>query len=61
MQKFGKFGDIKMLQLLFEKKDIVDEVYISQLFEKYQFDGIVHLAAESHVDRSITNPMEFTD
>ena len=43
----------------FEKGDIVDEVYISQLFEKYQFDGVVHLAAESHVDRSITNPMEF--
>ena len=44
---------------IFEKGDIVDESYISQLFEKYQFDGIVHLAAESHVDRSITNPMEF--
>lgn len=44
---------------IFEKGDIVDEVYISQLFDKYQFDGIVHLAAESHVDRSITNPMEF--
>jgi len=44
---------------IFEKGDIVDELYISQLFEKYQFDGIVHLAAESHVDRSITNPMEF--
>ena len=43
----------------FEKGDIVDEVYISQLFEKYQFDGIIHLAAESHVDRSIINPMEF--
>ena len=44
---------------IFEKGDIVDEVYISQLFDKYQFDGVVHLAAESHVDRSITNPMEF--
>ena len=43
----------------FEKGDILDEIYISQLFEKYQFDGIVHLAAESHVDRSITNPMQF--
>jgi dTDP-glucose 4,6-dehydratase len=29
------------------------------LFDKYQFDGVVHLAAESHVDRSIANPMEF--
>ena len=44
---------------IFEKGDIVDEIYISQLFDKYQFDGVVHLAAESHVDRSITNPMEF--
>lgn len=44
---------------IFEKGDIVDEAYISQLFDKYQFDGVVHLAAESHVDRSITNPMEF--
>ena len=44
---------------IFEKGDIVDEAYISQLFDRYQFDGVVHLAAESHVDRSITNPMEF--
>ena len=44
---------------IFEKGDIVDEGYIKSLFEKYNFDGVVHLAAESHVDRSITNPMEF--
>ena len=44
---------------IFEKGDIVDDAYISQLFDRYQFDGVVHLAAESHVDRSITNPMEF--
>ena len=44
---------------IFEKGDVVDEIYISQLFDRYQFDGVVHLAAESHVDRSITNPMEF--
>ncbi len=44
---------------IFEKGDIVDKAYISKLFKKYQFDGVVHLAAESHVDRSITNPMEF--
>ena len=43
----------------FEKGDIVDENYIKELFEKYDFDGVIHLAAESHVDRSITNPMEF--
>ncbi|MBT3621517.1 MAG: NAD-dependent epimerase/dehydratase family protein [Flavobacteriales bacterium] len=44
---------------IFEKGDIVDEGYVKNLFAKYNFDGVVHLAAESHVDRSITNPMEF--
>jgi dTDP-glucose 4,6-dehydratase len=44
---------------IFEKGDIVDEGYITNLFAKYNFDGVIHLAAESHVDRSITNPMEF--
>ena len=44
---------------IFEKGDIVDEGYIKSLFKKYNFNGVVHLAAESHVDRSITNPMEF--
>ena len=44
---------------IFEKGDIVNEEYIKELFAKYSFDGVVHLAAESHVDRSITNPMEF--
>tara|TARA_B100000900_G_scaffold32531_1_gene24597 strand:+ start:2254 stop:3300 length:1047 start_codon:yes stop_codon:yes gene_type:complete len=59
----GNLENLKDLEnapnYIFEKGDIVDELYISQLFEKYQFDGVVHLAAESHVDRSITNPMEF--
>ena len=44
---------------IFEKGDIVDEGYVNDLFTKYNFDGVIHLAAESHVDRSITNPMEF--
>jgi dTDP-glucose 4,6-dehydratase len=43
----------------FEKIDIVDKQAILALFEKYTFDGIIHLAAETHVDRSITNPDEF--
>ena len=43
----------------FEKVDIVDKKAVAALFEKYGFDGIVHLAAESHVDRSITSPDEF--
>jgi dTDP-glucose 4,6-dehydratase len=43
----------------FLKGDIVDEKYINAIFLKYQFDAVIHLAAESHVDRSITNPNEF--
>lgn len=39
--------------------DIVDSEFIQQLFEEKQFDGVIHLAAESHVDRSIANPTEF--
>ncbi|MCF8228442.1 MAG: dTDP-glucose 4,6-dehydratase [Bacteroidales bacterium] len=43
----------------FVKGDIVDGDFIIELFKKYQFDGVIHLAAESHVDRSIANPNEF--
>lgn len=43
----------------FEKGDICDEKFVDKLFKKYNFDGVIHLAAESHVDRSILNPMEF--
>jgi dTDP-glucose 4,6-dehydratase len=43
----------------FEKGDIVNEAFVDSLFEKYQIDGVIHLAAESHVDRSITDPMAF--
>lgn len=43
----------------FEKGDITDADYIDQLFERYQFTGVIHLAAESHVDRSISDPMSF--
>lgn len=49
----------KLPNYIFEKGDITDGKWISELFEKYRFDGVVHLAAESHVDRSIANPMEF--
>ena len=45
----------------FEKGDITDPAYLETLFEKYAFDGIIHLAAESHVDRSISNPLEFIE
>ena len=43
----------------FIKADIVDAKRMYELFEKYQFDGVLHLAAESHVDRSILEPMAF--
>ena len=43
----------------FVKGNIVDESFINELFEKHQFDGVVHLAAESHVDRSIKDPLAF--
>jgi len=43
----------------FVKGDIVDSDFIQKLFEDKKFDGVIHLAAESHVDRSITNPTEF--
>jgi dTDP-glucose 4,6-dehydratase len=43
----------------FIKGDIVDLEFINNLFEQEQPDAVIHLAAESHVDRSITNPLEF--
>ncbi len=43
----------------FEKIDIVSKNEVLELFGKYSFDGVIHLAAESHVDRSITAPDDF--
>jgi dTDP-glucose 4,6-dehydratase len=43
----------------FVKGDIVDADFINELFQNHQFDGVLHLAAESHVDRSITDPLAF--
>ncbi|MFK7947702.1 MAG: dTDP-glucose 4,6-dehydratase [Saprospiraceae bacterium] len=43
----------------FEKGDIIDLEFIRSLFNKYQFDAVIHLAAESHVDRSISDPLVF--
>jgi dTDP-glucose 4,6-dehydratase len=43
----------------FIKADITDEVVIPQLFAQYQIDAVIHLAAESHVDRSISDPLSF--
>ncbi|MCL2028618.1 MAG: dTDP-glucose 4,6-dehydratase [Bacteroidales bacterium] len=59
----GNLANLKDIENLpnykFEKVDIVDGNAIQTLFEKYQPFGVIHLAAESHVDRSIANPMEF--
>jgi dTDP-glucose 4,6-dehydratase len=43
----------------FIKGDIVDADFINKLFSDHKFNAVIHLAAESHVDRSITNPLEF--
>ncbi len=43
----------------FVKGDIVDAEFLRKLFDQYPIDGVIHLAAESHVDRSIANPIEF--
>jgi dTDP-glucose 4,6-dehydratase len=44
---------------IFERADITDAKKIAELFARYNFDGVIHLAAESHVDRSILDPMTF--
>ncbi len=43
----------------FVKGDITDQDFVTNLFQNYNFDGVIHLAAESHVDRSITDPFAF--
>lgn len=49
----------KLPNYQFVKADITDSEAIRKIFAEYKPDGIIHLAAESHVDRSIANPMEF--
>jgi len=56
----GNLTDIeKKPGYIFRKVDIVDKKAVSALFDEFRFDGVIHLAAESHVDRSITSPDEF--
>jgi dTDP-glucose 4,6-dehydratase len=43
----------------FEKADITNEQEMEELFDRYNFDAVIHLAAESHVDRSILDPLAF--
>ncbi len=59
----GNLENLKEIQdapnYVFEKGDINNEQYVDEVFEKYQFTHLVHLAAESHVDRSIIDPLAF--
>lgn len=59
----GNLENLKDIETLtnyrFEKGDICDTDLVSELFHQMQFDAVIHLAAESHVDRSIENPLEF--
>ena len=59
----GNLENIKDIENLpnytFIKGDIVDKDFINELFESYKFDKVIHLAAESHVDRSIEDPLAF--
>lgn len=59
----GNLANLKDIEHLpnyrFVKGDITDADFINELFETEQPDAVIHLAAESHVDRSITNPLEF--
>lgn len=66
LDKLSYAGNLENLQDLenapnytFIKEDIVDSSKMLELFNRYQFDDVIHLAAESHVDRSISNPLEF--
>jgi dTDP-glucose 4,6-dehydratase len=59
----GNLENIKDIEkasnYVFEKGDITDLSFMQSLFDKYQLDAVIHLAAESHVDRSISEPLEF--
>ncbi|MFY0626273.1 MAG: dTDP-glucose 4,6-dehydratase [Reichenbachiella sp.] len=59
----GNLENIKDLEsasnYTFLKGDICDEKFLESAFIKYDFDGVIHLAAESHVDKSISDPMQF--
>lgn len=59
----GNLANLKDIEnkpnYVFEKADICDFPVMQGVFEKYQVDGVIHLAAESHVDRSIKDPFAF--
>jgi dTDP-glucose 4,6-dehydratase len=58
----GNLDNLKKVEdkITFVKGDICEYEFIKELFEKYQIDGVIHFAAESHVDNSIKNPFIFT-
>jgi dTDP-glucose 4,6-dehydratase len=59
----GNLENLKDVETLpnytFIKGDILDEKLLDEVFAKYSIDSVIHMAAESHVDRSILNPLEF--
>ena len=59
----GNLENLKTIEqspnYLFRKGDITDYESMTRLFAEFDFDGVIHLAAESHVDRSISDPMAF--
>lgn len=59
----GNLENVKDIELkpnyFFIKGDITDETFVNNLFLEYKFDAVLHLAAESHVDRSINDPLFF--
>ena len=59
----GNLANLRDIEALpnyeFVKGDIVDENFVMATFDAFRFDGVIHLAAESHVDRSIASPKEF--
>ncbi|MGB1384994.1 MAG: GDP-mannose 4,6-dehydratase, partial [Flavobacteriales bacterium] len=61
----GNLANLKDLEhderYTFVRGDIRDADLLVELFEAHDFDAVVHLAAESHVDRSITNPLAFLE
>ncbi len=58
----GNLDNLKkvMDKITFVQGDICDYPFVKELFEKYDINGVIHFAAESHVDNSIKNPFIFT-
>jgi dTDP-glucose 4,6-dehydratase len=66
LDKLSYAGNLENLVDIEEKEnyhflrgDIIDSGYIDSIFKQHRFDAVIHLAAESHVDRSISSPMDF--